>query len=502
MGRRSVRTSVKTRQTSETGGLTAAATGAPATARSIAIVAALLAALFALAAPQPAEARVPKQLTYPEIEFKAPQIDTLVFANGLRGYLLEDHEVPRVNIVIKFRTGYPAEDKTGLNDLAGWALRNAGTARFTKETLDQELEYVGASIESYSGQCLGQVTADFLTKDTDKVLEMLAEVVTAPAFEPAKLEVRRNSMIEEIRRKADEPSSLGYRELARIIYGDHPAGREATVASVTGISRSDVSAFHSRYVRPENAVIGISGDMTRAEALEKIGRYLGPWRRGAEIPVLPEMKYSNVPSVNYIYKDLSQAYIFAGHLGMNSINPDVPVADIMDHILGSGSFTSWIIKRVRSDEGLAYDAGSYFGESPFGYGLFVASCQTRCDAAMRALAIILEEITRMKQQGPSLEEVNTARDSFVNRQAFDYESSARVVDRLVEYDITGQPLDTLQRRFGAYQATTLEDVRRVAGRYLFPEGLTILVVGNQDLFDRPLSDFGTVNVIQMEEEVQ
>ena len=97
----------------------------------------------------------------------------------------------------------------------------------------------------------------------------------------------------------------------------------------------------------------------------------------------------------------------------------------------------------------------------------------------------------MKQQGPSQEEVNTARDSFVNRQAFDYESSAAVIDRLVEYDITGQPLDTLQRRFKAYQAATLEDVRRVAGRYLLPEGLTILVVGNQDLFDRPLSDFGS-----------
>jgi zinc protease len=466
--------------------------------RIAALALAIAAVLSATTAPQ---ARVPKRLALPPIEFKAPKIDTLVFANGLRGYLLEDHEVPRVNIVIKFRTGYPADDKAGLNDVAGWALRNAGTKRFAREDLDKELEYVGASIESNSGPCVGQVSADFLTKDTDKVLDMLAEVVANPAFDAAKLELRKNSMIEEIRRKADEPYSLGYRELAKIIYRDHPAGREATVASVTGIARSDVSAFHSRFVRPDNAVIGISGDMTKAEAVEKIGRYLGSWKRGAEPPVIPGMKYENLPSVNYIYKDLNQAYIFVGHMGMNSSNPDVPVANIMDHILGSGSFTSWIIQRVRSDEGLAYDAGSSFDESPFGYGLFVASCQTRSDAAMRALAIILEEITRMKQQGPSQEEVNTAKDSFVNRQAFDYESSAMVIDRLVEYDITGQPLDTLQRRFRAYQAATLEDVKRVAGQYLLPEGLTILVVGNKDLFDRPLSDFGPVNVIEVKEEV-
>jgi len=448
-----------------------------------------------------AQARVPKSLTFPPVELKSPAIDTLVFANGLRGYLLEDHEIPHVNIVIKFRTSYPAEGSEGLNDLAGWALRNAGTQKFSKEALDGELEYIGASIESYSGSTIGAVWADFLTKDTDAVLEMLAEVVANPTFEPAKLEIRKNSLVEEIRRRADEPYSLGRREIARLIYRDHPAGREATVESVAGLARSDVSAFHSRYVRPDNAVVGISGDLTRAEALEKIGRWFAVWRPGAEPPVVPGMKYENVPSVNYIYKDLSQAYIFVGHLGVNSADPDVPLAGIADHILGSGSFSSWIVKRVRSEEGLAYDAGSDFGEDPFGYGLFTAYCQTRSDAAMRALAIMLEEIKRMKDQGPSQEEVRTAKDSFINRQAFDYESSRTVIDRLVEYHITGQPLDTLQRRFRAYQAATLDEVRRVAGRCLHPEDLTILVVGNQDLFDRPLSDFGTVNVIDVQEEV-
>jgi predicted Zn-dependent peptidase len=119
---------------------------------------------------------------------------------------------------------------------------------------------------------------------------------------------------------------------------------------------------------------------------------------------------------------------------------------------------------------------------------------------MRALGIILEEIGKMKNEGPSEAEVEAARDSYINMQVFDYESSASLIDRLTWYDITGLPLDSLEREFKAYQATTLADVNRVAKQYLHPEDLTILVVGNKDLFDKPLSDFGKVNVIEIKEE--
>jgi zinc protease len=413
---------------------------------------------------------------------------------------MEDHEIPVVNIVVKFKTGFPPEDKLGLNDVAGWALRNAGTKSFSKETLDRELEFVDASIESYSGIYIGQVSANFLTKDTDKVLEMLADVIVNPAPEPAKIDLRKNSLIENIRRKADDPYALGHREFSKIVYRDHPAGLEATVATVAAITPQDVAAFLARYVRPDNAVIGISGDITRDQALDRIGHYFGAWQPGGEPPSIPEMEYKNLPSVNYIYKDLNQAYIFVGHMGINSRNPDLPFADIMDYILGSGSFSSWIMRRVRSDEGLAYDAGSDFEASPWGYGLFTAWCQTRNDAAMRALAILIEQIEKMKNEGPSQGEVSAAKDSFVNTQAFAYESSSRVIDRLAEYYITGLPLDTLERELKQYQAASLEDIKGVGSRYLHPEGLTILVIGNRDLFDRPLSDFGEVHVIDIGQE--
>jgi predicted Zn-dependent peptidase len=309
------------------------------------------------------------------------------------------------------------------------------------------------------------------------VVEMLTDIIVNPAFAEDKIELHKKSMIESIRRKADDPWALGRREYSKLVYSDHPAGREATVETVTGLTRDDVVEFHRKYVRPNNAVIGITGDLTRDEAFAMLDALSQAWEAGGETPEVPPMEYELKPSVNYIYKDVNQAYIFAGHMGLNSANEDRPLVDIMNYILGGGSFTSWITQRIRSDEGLAYSARSSYRDSPWGYGLFTGSCQTRSDAAMRALTLLIEQIEKMKTEGPSEVEVGNARDAIVN----------------------GQPLDTLERELAVYQAAGLEDIRRAGSEYLHPGDLTILVVGNQDLFDRPLSDFGEVNVIEIEE---
>jgi predicted Zn-dependent peptidase len=447
-----------------------------------------------------ARADLPRQLKFEPLEFTTPEVQELEFENGLHGYLIEDHELPVVNMVIMYRTSFPPMSKTGLPGIAGWAIRNGGSAEYPKEVIDDELEFVGASIETSSDPYDGKISANFLTKDTETVLAILADLILNPAFDAEQIELRKKSTIEGIRRRADDPRRLGRREFRKLIYSGHPAGWESTVETVSGLTRQDVLDFHRKYVRPENAVIGISGDMTAEEAQNLLNDLLAGWQPGGEPPVYPEMEFRMKPSVNYIYKDLNQAYIWAGHLSMNSSNPDGPYADIMNYILGGGSFTSWITQRVRSDEGLAYSARSSFGTSPLGYGRFVASCQTRSDAAMRALGLMIEQIERMKTEGPSQAELEDARQSFINRQVFDYESSSQVVRRMVYYDLFGLPLDTLEQDFEAYQPATLDDVRRVAREYLHPDELTILVVGDEELFDRPLTDLGEVTEIETEEE--
>jgi predicted Zn-dependent peptidase len=444
-------------------------------------------------------ARLPKKLKFKPIEFNTPEVETFELSNGLRGYLIEDHAVPLVDMVIMYRIGFPSEDVLGVNELAGWAIRNGGSGTYSRDMIDEELEFIGANIETDAGMFFGEISANFLTKDTDTVLEILADLIINPAFDEERIDHKKSTMIEDLRRKADDPRSLGRREFAKLIYRGHPAGREPTVESVTNIVRDDIVDFHSRYVRPDNSVIGIAGDITKEEAVGKLEDLLAGWEGGGEKPEFPAMEYEASPSVNYIYKDMNQAYIYAGHMSMNSSNDDYAYATIMNYILGGGSFTSWITQRIRSDEGLAYSARSSFRSSPFGYGLFAGSCQTKSASAMRALSLLIEQIERMASEGPSDEEVAEAKEALINRQVFDYESPGAVVRRLVEYDASGLPVDTLERRFRLYQEATPDDIRRVAGQYLHPDELTILVIGDMGLFSRPLSDFGDVNEIEIEE---
>ncbi|MGQ9603517.1 MAG: M16 family metallopeptidase [bacterium] len=446
-------------------------------------------------------ARVPT-MRFEPLKFEIPEVDTLYFENGLHGYLIEDHEIPAINIVIMFRSAYPTDDKVGLPELATWAIRNGGSSKYTKSRIDDELEFVGASIESSGDGISGSITANFLTKDTRTVMDIFADLIINPAFDPEKVDLRKKTMIEEIRRKADDPLMLGIQEFSKLIYKGHPVALDPTVETIMNISHDDIIDFHRKYVRPQNAVIGITGDISKDEAMALINEYLGGWHEGGETPVFPEMAFELRPSVNYIYKDLNQAYIFVGHMSINYANPDRPIANIMNYILGGGSFTSWITRRVRAEEGLAYHAACYLRASAWGYGTLTATCQTRCDAAMRALGIIIDQMKRMKEIGPTPQEVEDAKQYFINSEVFNYESNQVIMSRLVWLDLAGLPLDMLQRDFEAYQRTTVEDVKRVAREYLYPGQLTILVVGDKDKFDRPLSDFGEVEEIEIKGEVR
>jgi zinc protease len=187
-----------------------------------------------------------------------------------------------------------------------------------------------------------------------------------------------------------------------------------------------------------------------------------------------------------------------GHLSINAKSEDRPALSVMNFILGGGSFTSWIVTEVREKKGLAYSSGSRYGTDAFTLGAFYAYAQTKGEEYSRAMQLVIEQIEKMRTEGPTEEEFRKAIDSYVNGQVFDYDSKSGMVRRLVRLKFEGRPLDTPTKDMEAYKNMTLEDVKRVAGMYLHPDKLTVFVVGDKDTFDRPLSDFGEVNVIELD----
>jgi predicted Zn-dependent peptidase len=190
--------------------------------------------------------------------------------------------------------------------------------------------------------------------------------------------------------------------------------------------------------------------------------------------------------------------ILIGHLGANRHDENLPAVRIMNFILGGGSFTSRITEKVRTDEGLAYATYSRYGTDPWTRGLFMASSQTRGDATARATELIIGIIEDMWESGPTEDEVGRAKDTYLNNHVFEYESKSRVVYRLLELAWEGRPLDTPERDIATIGDLTVDDVKAAAAEYLHPEGLTILVVGDESTFEQPLSNFGEVNVIELD----
>ncbi len=443
----------------------------------------------------------PSKLKYLPLEIKTPDVIELAFDSGLEGFLIEDHEIPVVDVVLLIRTYYPEKEKYGLNEMLRWVIRNGGTETWPSDKLNDELEFLAARVEIRGGNLSTRVSFNCLKKDLDRVLEIFADLVMNPAFPEDKVEMKRKTMLEDIRRKNDQPRDVSRREFFKLIYAGHPFEWETVTSSIEAIKREDLVAFHEKYFHPNNAIIGICGDVTEDEIVSALDEVLGAWEQAeVAIPEVPEITAEPSSSYNYAYKDINQAYIMLGHLGINSSNTDRCAINIMNFILGGGSFTSWITEKVRSDEGLAYSTGSRFGANPWAKGAFYAYAQTKADSYSRALQIIIEQIERMRSEGPTEEEVKKAVDSYLNSHVFDYESKDAVVRRLVDLRFEGRPLDIPEKDMEAYAKITVEDIKRVAATYLHPDKFTVLVVGDAAQFDRPLSDFGEVKVIELEEE--
>jgi predicted Zn-dependent peptidase len=473
----------------------------------------VLLALVLAAGTVPAErVKHPSKLSYPKLELTTPEYEELSFDNGMTGFIIEDHEVPVVYMSMLIGTGRPPENKVGLKELTSWSIRNGGSEAWPADRINEELEFVDAYVEfgrggrggmmgrgpSFGDDRSVSVSVNCLKKDLGLCLEILGELLANPVFPEEKIELRRQTMLEDIRRENDEPRSVASREFRKAVYGDHPMAWEPTVESVTAITREDIAAFHRDYFHPNNAIIGVAGDVTKDEIVRVLADALSGWQ-AADVTIAPEPELSPSfePSVHYAYKDIDQGVIMIGHLGINSSDDQRPAVQIMNFILGGGSFTSRITQKVRTDEGLAYAAYSRYSHDPWTYGLFVASSQTRSDATARAASLMVDEIARMQAEGPTEEEFENARDAYLNNHVFDYDSTAAVVGRLVQLKWQGRPLDTPERDIATIENMSLDDVRAAAAEYLHPEGLTMVFVGDQDDFEQPLTNFGEVNAIEL-----
>lgn len=444
----------------------------------------------------------PSELTYKSINLTPPVPEKTVLENGMVIYMLEDHELPlfSINAVIKTGSIYEPEDKTGLAGITGTVMRSGGTTAMSWEEIDERLEFIAGSVETGIGSNSGSASLSVLKKDIDEGLKIFADVLMHPVFEQGKVDLVKKQMLESIRRENDNPGRVAGREFRQLLFQGHPYGRKTTIESVSSIKREDLIAFHKKYFHSNNIMLGISGDFDKKEILEKIKSAFKGWgKKEINFPEVPPVKDSVAKSVNYIYKDVKQSVIRLGHMGLEMKNPDHYAVILMNYILGGGSFQSRMMKDIRNDRGLAYSVWSYFQLGMRDIGIFASGSGTKLQSTITVIKRMNDIVREMREHPVSDIELRDAKEYRINSFVFKFTSTSQIVNRFVTLDYYGLPTNYLETYLKNIRAVTKDDILRVAKKYLKPEQMVTLVVGNKEEFEEPLSTFGPVNEIELKD---
>lgn len=292
---------------------------------------------------------------------------------------------------------------------------------------------------------------------------------------------------------------LTVREFEKLIYGkDSPYARQFEYDDVDQLTREDLVAFHGLSYHPELAILAVWGDFKVPEMKDKLAGTFGGWKKGEKpLEMAEPFVFPPAASLNYIEKkDVEQAFLLMGHLSLKMDDPDYPAVLVLNDILGGG-MSSRLFKEVREKRGLAYSAGGAIVPAYDHPGAFYVFTSGKPSTMSQALSITLEEIKKIQKEPVTDDEMRLAKEGYLNRYAFQFDSTAKVVQRMQTYLFYGYPLDFNQTLRDKVEKVTKDDVLRVAKKDLLPDALTILAVGKQDDWDKPLSTFGKVTTIDI-----
>jgi predicted Zn-dependent peptidase len=429
----------------------------------------------------------PRELKYPKLTYTPPKAAAYrrVLANGVVAFLAEDHDFPLVNVSVLVRTGsyLDPKGKEGLAAMMGSQLRAGGTTLLSADKFDEEVDFLAATIASSVGDTQGTANLNCLSKDIDKALGLFAGMLKSPGFQQDRIDLYKNQVLQAMERRNDKTESIQAREWGRLMRGDqHFSTIPTTKASIESITRQDLIDFHRKYYHPGGFILAVSGDFKTSEMVSRLEKMFQEWPAlTTSVSPVPKPVHTPRPGVYLVNKsDVNQGRVSMGHLGTMRDNPDYYALSVMDDILGGGGFTSRIMSRVRSDEGLAYSAGSNFGFGVYYDGIFQASFQSKSPTVAQAAAIVLEEIEKIRTQKVTAEELETSINSAVEIFPRYFATPGAIVGTFANDEYTKRKPDFWDTYRDRIRAVTADDVLRVAKKYLDPDKMVILAVGNAD----------------------
>ena len=426
----------------------------------------------------------PKALTYDDQELSFFDADDyrVDLVDGNVAYVVPNDAFPLVRINIVSPAGeylLTASDNPATGNMAVTMLRDGGTRDLTPEELDERLAFLATNIGFSSGSTQSSANLDTLADNLDESLDLMFDMLTESRMDAERLQINKEKALETMRRRNDDTRTIEPRVWGRLLRGEEFfTNQMSTESDIEAIEPDMLRDYANTVFGSGQLVIAVSGAVDKNAIVAKLNQQLKRLPPAAKMPEIPTQTEPMAAGVYGINKDdVNQTRVRIGHPGIKRDNPDYYAVQVMNDILGGGGFTSRITKRVRSDEGLAYSAGSRFSAGRHWDGEFRAFFQSKNPSVPQAVAIVLEEIEKIQNTPVSEQELQTAHEAQLTFLADLYASPRRMANRFVTDHINDEDSDYWRDYESKIRAVTLADVQRVAQKYLKQDQLRILLVG-------------------------
>ena len=408
-------------------------------------------------------------------------IQQVTSPGGLTAWLVEEHSIPFVALDVRFRGGasLDAPGKRGaINLMTG--LLEEGAGDMDARTFAREAEGLASSFRFNVGDDSLSVSTRFLVENQDASVALLKQALQNPRFDPEAIERVRGQVLSGIRSSAKDPNDIARKTMDGLLYGDHPyaTSLSGTEESVAALTRDDLIAAHAAVLAQDRIYIGAVGDITPEALGLLLDELLGDLpETGAPMP--PRATVTVPSGITVVDFPTPQSVALFAQKGISQKDDDFFAATVLNQVLGGGSFESRLMDEVREKRGLTYGVYSYLAPMDLAE-TYQGSVSSANDRIGEAISVIQDEWSKMAGQGVTEQELDDAKTYITGSYPLRFDGNQTIAGILVGMQMLDLPIDYIPTRNEKVEAVTLDDVKRVAGELLDPEGLAFVVVGQPE----------------------
>ena len=416
------------------------------------------------------------------VPFNIPQAFQTTLPNGLRVVIFEDKRLPLVSYRLAFMSGdvHDPSDSIGLTSAMA-SMLTEGTENYSSLALAEKIERLGASISTSSSDDFTVIAASALGLYNSEILHLMSEIVFRPTFPSDELDLYKRNTIENLKFQRSQPNFLANEKTARLLYGEHPYSRVSTTAAdVVKLSSDALSRFHNHRFIPNNAVLIAVGDVERDSLLKEIEEHFGDWEQGtaptSTFPIPPTRENASLTIVDR--QGSAQSNIVLANLALNRNDPDYFAVIVMNQVLGAGA-SSRVFMNLREEKGYTYGAYTRVDMKKLA-GDFEATAEVRTAVTGDSLKEFFYELNRIRDEKVTDNELADAKNFLTGVFPIRAETQEGLTNLIVSQELYNLPKDYLQTYRDDVNAVTIDEVQRVAKKYIAPDKMAIVIVGDAE----------------------